>query len=164
MFRPVLALLLLVSLAAALARAHPAHADNADQVDSIASNLMCQCGCGLVVSACGGTMECSIGDQMKAIIRQQLAAGKTGGEVVAYFQELYGEAVLAAPTKSGFSLAAWVIPFAAIAVAGVTLGGFIWLWASRPAPQPGTPPDESAAEKQQGSYAERVERELETLR
>ena len=163
MFRAVLALLLLMSMVAALARAHPAHADNADQVDSIAGNLMCQCGCGLVVSACGGTMECSIGDQMKAIIRQQLAQGKTGVEIVAYFQDLYGEGVLAAPTKSGFNLAAWITPFAAIAFAGVALGGFIWLWASRRGPPSGTP-DESVAEKQQGPYAERVERELETLR
>ena len=163
MSRLAIALVLVLSLGAGLAPAHPSHADNADQVDSVAGNLMCQCGCGLVVSACGDTMECSIGDQMKAIIRKKLAEGNTGGEIIRHFQELYGEAVLAAPTKSGFSLTAWITPFAAIAFAGVALGGFVWLWVSRRDPPPETPGSDAGGKKQQHRYAERVERELETL-
>jgi cytochrome c-type biogenesis protein CcmH len=143
--------------------AHPAHADNADQVDSIAGNLMCQCGCGLTVLACGDTMECTPGDQMKAMIRKQLADGKTEGEVINHFKELYGEVVLAAPTKSGFNLTAWVTPFAAIAFAGAALGGFIWVWVSRRGSQPVAASGGPGGKKGQDRYAERVERELETL-
>lgn len=156
-------LLLLLSLGSALAWAHPAHADNADRLDSIAGNLMCQCGCGLTVLACGDTMDCTPGDQMKAIIRQQLADGKANAEIIDYFQEIYGEVVLAAPTKSGFNLTAWVTPFAAIALAGVALGGSIWVWVSRQGSRPGTPPQGGADGKGGDLYAERVERELETL-
>jgi len=163
MFRLAVALVLVLSLGVGLALPHPAHADNADEVDSIAGNLMCQCGCGLVVSACGDTMECSIGDQMKAIIRKKLAEGNAGGEIVRYFQELYGEGVLAAPTKSGFNLTAWITPFAAIAFAGVALGGFIWFWVSRRDPPPETPCGGAGGRKQQHRYVERVDRELETL-
>jgi cytochrome c-type biogenesis protein CcmH len=162
-FRLALAFALVLSLGAGVAPLHSAHADSADQVDSIAGNLMCQCGCGLVVSACGDTMECSIGDQMKAIIRKKLAESKAGGEIIGYFQELYGEAVLAAPSKSGFNLTAWVTPFAAIAFAGVALGGFVWLWVSRRGPPPERPRGERTGKKERNRYAERVERELETL-
>lgn len=163
MSRAALALLLTLSIGATLSWAHPAHADNADQADSVAGNLMCQCGCGLTVLACGDTMDCTPGDQMKAIIRKQLTDGKTGGEIIAYFREVYGEAVLSAPTKSGFSLTAWVTPFAAIAFAGVALGGFIWAWTSRRGSRPGTPPEGPSEKRRRDRYAERVERELETL-
>ena len=163
-FGLVSTLFLIVTLGAGLAWAHPAQADNADQVDSIAGNLVCQCGCGLTVLACGDAMNCTPGDQMKAMIRKQLAEGKTKGEIIDHFQELYGEAVLSAPTKSGFNLTAWITPFAAIAFAGVALGGVIWVWVSRRGSRPEVPPKSPADKRQRDRYTERVDRELDTLR
>ncbi len=69
--------------------------------------------------------------QMRAIVRDQLAAGKTPDEVRSYFVSRYGEWVLLAPTPKGFSLLLWVLPFVAL-VAGLAVAiGLAWHWARR---------------------------------
>lgn len=123
--------------------------------DEIARNLMCQCGCNKVVADC----DCGTAQQMIGIIRERLDKGETREQVMAYFVSQYGEKVLAAPTKQGFNLTAWIIPFAAV-VAG---GGGIYLalrtWVLR---------GRSKAEELQASsgeeaseYEEQLKRELE---
>jgi cytochrome c-type biogenesis protein CcmH len=52
--------------------------------------------------------------QMKAVIRQQLEEGRTPDEVRAYFVSRYGEWVLLKPDPTGFNLAVYLIPIAAM--------------------------------------------------
>lgn len=52
--------------------------------------------------------------EMKGVIRDQLAAGRTPGEVKAYFVDTYGEWVLLQPEASGFNLLVYVLPLLAI--------------------------------------------------
>ncbi|MBI3287301.1 MAG: cytochrome c-type biogenesis protein CcmH [Chloroflexi bacterium] len=61
-------------------------------------------------------------DQMRAVIRQKLAAGASREEIVASFVALYGEEVVNAPLLGeGFNWSAWLLPFLALA------GGAAWL-------------------------------------
>lgn len=48
--------------------------------------------------------------QMRAMVREQLRDGKTREEILKFFVDRYGLAVLAEPPRSGFNLLIWVIP------------------------------------------------------
>ncbi len=130
--------------------------------DAVASQLMCQCGCGQVLNACNEP-QCNTREQMNQQVRDLVAQGQEQDEIVKYFVSNYGEKVLAAPTKQGFNLVAWLMPFAVIA-AGL---GFVYLvvdqWVFRK--RGGSPAEEEALEDvtpvELGRYEARLKKELE---
>jgi cytochrome c-type biogenesis protein CcmH len=74
--------------------------------------------------------------QMRGIVQDKLAEGWTDDQIRDFFVERYGPSVLLEPPMSGFSLAAWIIPPVALAVAG-TAFFFALRWMRRkPAGQP----------------------------
>ncbi|MFH1624450.1 MAG: cytochrome c-type biogenesis protein CcmH [Pseudomonadota bacterium] len=87
-------------------------------VGEITEELACTCGCGMVVSACEGSMECGAAKQITDEVRQMLDKRRSKDEIIQYFVNAYGERILAAPTKKGFNLSAWIFPFFAIVLAG----------------------------------------------
>ena len=64
--------------------------------------------------------QVEISFQMRAVVRELLAEGKTQEEVLNYFVERYGPDILAAPPKSGANLVAWILPIVGV-VAGVAV-------------------------------------------
>jgi cytochrome c-type biogenesis protein CcmH len=50
--------------------------------------------------------------QMRQVVREQLAAGRSGEEVKAYFVSRYGEWILLEPKARGANLLVYVLPFA----------------------------------------------------
>ncbi|MFQ5703441.1 MAG: cytochrome c-type biogenesis protein CcmH [Gemmatimonadales bacterium] len=103
----------------------PLHAQGA--VDNVASQLICQCGCGKLLNVC----EMDTAKEMKAIIGQKLSDGLNAKEVIDYMTATYGEQVLAAPTKRGFNLTAWITPFAAILVGSLVIWLAVATWTQR---------------------------------
>ncbi len=78
-------------------------------VSDISKELMCQCGCGLVLAAC----DCELPNgavEMTTLISEKLAQGESGEQIIQSFVAYYGEQVLA-PSPSQV---AWLLPFAAI--------------------------------------------------
>jgi cytochrome c-type biogenesis protein CcmH/NrfF len=61
--------------------------------------------------------------EMKDVVREQLAAGRTPDEVKAYFVAKYGEWILLEPPRHGVNLLAYVLPIVAL-IAGL---GVVWL-------------------------------------
>jgi cytochrome c-type biogenesis protein CcmH/NrfF len=59
--------------------------------------------------------------EMRAVVRDQLAEGRTPEEVKAYFVDRYGEWILLAPPARGFNLFLYVLPFAGLVVGGGAL-------------------------------------------
>ena len=51
---------------------------------------------------------------MKGVIREKLRAGESEDEILEYFAARYGDAVLASPPTTGFSVVVWVVPPAAL--------------------------------------------------
>ena len=89
--------------------------------EDISNELVCQCGCGLVLENCNHS-DCGVGIPMRELINEKIAAGETKEQIVGYFVDKYGEIVLAAPPKKGFNLTVWVLPFASIIVgAGIVV-------------------------------------------
>lgn len=131
------------------------HADEPPTVNEVASDLISQCGSGVVLA----DHDCGIARSMKDSIQVQIDAGRTKEEILDYFVAVYGEGVLASPRKSGFGLMAWVIPFLAVAAGGVVAAVLVWAWTRRrPAPVGEAGPPSRPEDLH--PYEQRVEEEL----
>ncbi len=148
-----LAALALLMPAVALAAAGPG------DVDGIASELVCQCGCNMVLNQCNHA-ECSSRDGMLASITKQLDTGRTKQQIVAGFVAQYGEKVLSAPTKEGFNLTAWITPFAALLTGAVLIYLMVRAWVARGQVAQPVAMGPRAASANDDEYKRRLEREL----
>ena len=61
--------------------------------------------------------QVEISFQMRALVREMLADGKSRGEILDFFVIRYGADILASPPKSGVNLLAWILPIVSVAVA-----------------------------------------------
>jgi cytochrome c-type biogenesis protein CcmH len=122
---PALVLTILL-IAAALVPA----AQAAPPISSVSGKIICQCGCGSVLSECPH-QECGWGVPANQFIEEQLAKGKSPAELVQYYVSQYGESILAAPPKAGFNLVAWVTPFLALVIGAAAIYYLARLWAHR---------------------------------
>ena len=59
--------------------------------------------------------QVEISFQMRAVIREMLAEGRSRQEILDYFVDHYGPDILAAPPKSGANLLAWILPIVGVA-------------------------------------------------
>ncbi|MBI2881554.1 MAG: cytochrome c-type biogenesis protein CcmH [Candidatus Tectomicrobia bacterium] len=129
-------------------------------LEEVARDLICLCGCGKVLSVC--EME-GWAVPAKALIVEMIGQGKDKDAIVAYFVEQYGEKVLAAPTKRGFNLTAWILPFFAIVAGGAGILAMLRRW-KRASTGEGTeesaPPTARSDEMEEKAFAERLEREM----
>lgn len=101
-------------------------------IDEIQTNLMCQCGCTMVLSTC----ECGTAEQMRGEIRTMLDQGQTKDDILTLYVGKYGEKVLSAPKAEGFNLSAYITPFAVILAGGGALGLIVRQWVIRTRAQP----------------------------
>jgi cytochrome c-type biogenesis protein CcmH len=76
------------------------------RTSEVAAGLRCPVCQGLSIQASPSELS----QQMRAVVKEQLAAGKTPDEVRAYFVSKYGEWILLAPKASGFNLVAYLLP------------------------------------------------------
>src|SRR4029450_12764072 len=66
--------------------------------------------------------------QMRAIVREQLEAGKSPEQIKEFFVSKYGEWVLLKPKTSGVSLLLWVLPYVALVLGVAAALWFIRSW------------------------------------
>ncbi len=78
--------------------------------------LMCTCGCAEILGECNH-VGCTSSTEELAMLRAGIDAGKSDQQILDSFVARYGAVVLAAPTKQGFDLVAWIAPFAVFAAA-----------------------------------------------
>lgn len=128
----------------------------------IAANLMSPACPGRTLINCTSAHA----EQWRELIRQKLAQGETQEQIMAYFVEIRGEEVLAAPPKRGFALTAWIFPVFII-INGAGLIVFLTRrWAQqRPVPENTRNPSMSAPVSAQessslDSYRDRLQKEL----
>ncbi len=65
-----------------------------------------------------------IAKQMRRLVREKLAQGESREQILEYFAGVYGQDILAAPSKTGFNLVAWTVPVAGV-LAALTAGFFV---------------------------------------
>ena len=110
-----------------------AHVSNAER-DQVEKKLRCQCGCTLDVYTCRTTdFSCEVSPAMHRDINALIEGGYGAQEIIDAFVSSYGEKVLMAPTKSGFNLVGWTMPFGALLVGGGFLAVLLRRWKRRAA-------------------------------
>ncbi|MBI2869781.1 MAG: cytochrome c-type biogenesis protein CcmH [Chloroflexi bacterium] len=125
-------------------------------VDSVASQLICQCGCNMVLNNCTHS-ECGSRDTMLGMIKFQISQGQTGEAIIQSFVGQFGEKVLAEPPKRGFNLTAWLAPFVGLAAGAGVVYLLIRKWARRGREVIA----EELPTEEVEAYQSRLERELE---
>jgi cytochrome c-type biogenesis protein CcmH len=71
-----------------------------------------------------------LAQSMRAVVRDQLARGRTPDEVKAYFVSKYGEWILLAPEPRGFNLVAYAVPFLVVLAGGALIVIAVRRWTS----------------------------------
>ncbi|MGA2349146.1 MAG: cytochrome c-type biogenesis protein CcmH [Terracidiphilus sp.] len=104
-----------LALAAAICFSVGAAEPNSRFVD-LDHRLMCTCGCAEILGECNHVgCQNSTGELNE--LRTGIASGFSDKQILDSFVAKYGAVVLAAPTKEGFDLVAWIAPFAVFAAA-----------------------------------------------
>lgn len=147
LFGPLLvALLLLAVPAGALAQSYTNTAGSQsldDQALAIANELQCPVCENVTVAYSTSTLA----GEMRQVIRDKLAQGQTHDQIIQYFVDRYGEAILTQPPKHGLNLLVWVLPLAGV-LAGLGILGSV-LWSRRPPPAAPEPPAALSDEDEQ---------------
>ncbi|WP_053364067.1 cytochrome c-type biogenesis protein [Bacillus sp. FJAT-27251] len=125
-------LLLLFGLQSFLLQTHATEANSeydykSPEFKAVASQFMCTCGCGQDHYACD-MAGCANTDAFKADLISMMKKGMDKDEIREYYVGMLGEEILTAPEKKGFSLTAWVLPFAAIGGAGTGIFLLLRRW------------------------------------
>ncbi len=110
----LLAGLLALVVGAALAAALGPHATS---LDARAAHLEAELRCPVCQGVSIADSPAQMAQEMRALVRDQLAAGASDDEVLSFFVARYGRWILLTPSPSGFELGLWLAP-GAIVVAG----------------------------------------------
>ena len=109
--------------------------DAGQRFNNLGHRLMCTCGCAQLLGECNH-VGCPYSGHMREELSAAIASGATNEQVLGSFSDKYGVTVLAAPPTQGFSLVAWIAPFAVFIAA---LFGTILLirhWSASRTPAP----------------------------
>jgi cytochrome c-type biogenesis protein CcmH/NrfF len=120
---PALAVVLIALAALALPTAAGAVSALRTELNEIESEVMCP--------VCGTLLELAESPQAtreKAFVEKLVKEGQSKDEIKDALVAQYGDAVLALPKGSGFSLSAYVVPVVAFIVAIILLGFAVWKW------------------------------------
>ena len=138
----------------------PAFAAAAPRFQEVEESLTCQCGCGLTVHACNH-LQCPSAIPLRQEIREQMALGLDKDQVLAHFEQKYGEKILSSPTTRGLNLAAWTMPFFILAVGAALVVFTLRRWrraSERPSSRPPVAAVPNAGEA--AAHERTLEREL----
>lgn len=95
------------------------------ELNEIESEVMCP--------VCGTLLELAESPQAtreKAFVEKLVKKGQSKDEIKSALVAQYGDAVLAEPKGSGFSLSAYVVPIVAFILAVILLAFAVWKWRS----------------------------------
>lgn len=97
------------------------------RVFDIARQLRCPvCTSESVANSAGDTSV-----EMRNIIQEQVEAGRSDAEILAFFQERYGDWILLSPPKRGLHLFVWVLPVVAAIIGVAVLALIVRRWTAR---------------------------------
>jgi cytochrome c-type biogenesis protein CcmH len=126
-----------VALLGIAVRGEAAPQTRAQVAHQIASGLRCP----VCQDLSAADSPAPIARQMRVQIGQKLAAGDSPAEIRDSFVAAYGNSVLMMPPKQGIASAAYVFPFAVLALAVLAAGLLLRRSLSRPPPAPATARD-----------------------
>jgi cytochrome c-type biogenesis protein CcmH len=125
-----LAVAILIFATPVLSQSAPIARDSAleARVRAVSSQLRCPVCQGLSLQDSPSELSA----EMKDVVREQLAAGKSNDEVVQYFVGKYGEWILLQPKPSGFNLAVYALPVLMLAGGALVVTFAVRRWTRAP--------------------------------
>lgn len=114
------ALVTVVAILAAAIAAGPAAAGPAADLDARAQALAARLRCPVCQNESVADSPAELAAQMRALIRDRLAAGESEEQIIAYFVDRYGQWILLEPPRRGIFWVAWLTPALAL-LAGTAL-------------------------------------------
>ena len=106
--------------------------DDSARIDRLGHQMMCVCGCNQILLECNH-VGCSYSSRMRNELVAAVDAGNDDGSVLQIFIQKYGTTVLASPTTVGWvNRAAWVMPYAALALGILLVVFVVRVWRNRP--------------------------------
>lgn len=101
------------------------------ELDNRVFELSRQLRCPVCTSESVGDSSAAISIEMRNEIRDQIALGKTDAEILAFFQERYGDWVLLEPPREGIHLFVWILPVVGVAAGAVGLALLMNRWLAK---------------------------------
>jgi len=95
---------------------------------ALASQLRCPVCQGLSIE----DSPSELSQQMRALVRDQLRAGKSPDDVKRYFVSKYGEWILLSPPAHGVNTLIYALPLAALAFGGILIALAVRRWTHAP--------------------------------
>lgn len=141
------AALVATSLLASLAHGQQDPAGGEVELESRVFEIARQLRCPTCVSESVADSSARISIEMREQIQEQLQAGRSEAEILAFFQERYGDWILLEPPREGLHLWVWLLPGIALAAGagGLTLLLVRWTRATRREAEQAPPPEEDLA-------------------
>lgn len=84
--------------------------------------------CPVCVSESVADSSSRVAIEMRDLIQQQLEGGRTEAEILAFFQNRYGDWILLEPPRRGIHLLVWLLPAVVLLVGAAGLGLFVRRW------------------------------------
>jgi cytochrome c-type biogenesis protein CcmH len=128
-------------------------------VNAIASQVQCP--------ACNGESVADssavVAQEMRAVIREKVLAGESDQQILAYFQQRYGDTILESPPTQGFTALIWLGPPIALLAGMFIVVSVARSWRVAPAREASDGADETEAlsADERVRYAALLRRELE---
>ena len=94
------------------------------QVFEIARQLRCP----VCVSESVADSNSRVAIEMREVIQQQLEEGRNEAQVLAFFQDRYGDWILQEPPRRGIHLVVWLLPVIVAVIGAGTLAWFVRRW------------------------------------
>ena len=128
--------------------------------EGLISDMACLCGCGTTLKTCPHE-NCDKAVPARKEIRQMVDSGTPRQEIMNRMVKGHGEAILAAPTFSGFNVMAWVTPFVAIVAVGALVAMILKRWSgNRAAASAAASPGKTAESGEGDPYLKKMRDEL----
>lgn len=106
-----------------------AEGDNA-RYEAVGGKLMCTCGCDQMLLKCNH-VGCPNSAKMIAQLRENLAKSSSDDDVLNFFRRTWGITTVVEPSRHGFELLAWVLPFAGLGLGMGMVALVVSKWKSR---------------------------------
>jgi cytochrome c-type biogenesis protein CcmH len=112
-----------------LALACPLFAAGAPDIEEQTRQLAAELRCVVCQNLSVADSPSEMAQQMRAVVREQLEAGRTPEQVREFFVSKYGEWVLLKPKSTGLSALLWILPYVVLIVGVIAVLGLARRWA-----------------------------------
>lgn len=110
----------------------PLHAATAPDLDDRTREIATELRCVVCQNLSVADSPSEMAQQMRAIVREQVEAGKTPEQIKDFFVSKYGQWVLLKPKTTGFSALLWILPYAVLVMGIFGALWFVRRWTKRP--------------------------------